>query len=274
MLLTQIWGHEACLADLATASVDVVLVVLLLALAVGLCRPDGGRWSAAHAQPRQPTLSERTLLLELTAALMILVAWIRLVYAANDHGWRELIPQRCRPVVICKVCLLQPSMQVMQARAPSASHPAPICCVRRPYVAIVTVTRTLAWALSIGVLRAYANSTAARGSSGRLPPALVLMWTLQTAGVGAEGVVIIIDSSHHGKFYPEVCRLRADAYPFTAVHASHIDRIAAGQSHDMLGDMLCLPCTMPSRAARTGASKQHGAGMTMVHRTPRCWPAP
>ena len=72
-------------------------------------------------------------------------------------------------------------------------------------MAIVTVTRTLAWGLSIGVLRAYASSTTARGESGRLPLALVLMWTLQTAGIGAEGVVIVLDSSHDGRFYPEVC---------------------------------------------------------------------
>ena len=67
-------------------------MVLLAALAVGLCRP---RAPAAGAQPRQPTLSERALLLELTATLLLLVAWIRLVYAANDHGWRLLGPERC-----------------------------------------------------------------------------------------------------------------------------------------------------------------------------------
>ena len=69
---------------------------------------------------------------------------------------------------------------------------------------VVTVTRTLAWVLSISVLRAYANSTAATGTSGRLPLALVLLWTLQTAGIGAEGAVIVIDSNHHGSFFPEV----------------------------------------------------------------------
>jgi hypothetical protein len=88
--------------------VDVILVVLLSALAVGLCRPDRGRLSAARAQPRQPTLSERTLLLELTAVLLMLVAWIRLVYAANDHGWRELFPQRCRLSVTHMLHLRQP----------------------------------------------------------------------------------------------------------------------------------------------------------------------
>ncbi len=89
----QVWGHEACVADLATASVDVLLVVLLTALAVGLCRPRAAA-TAAGAQPRQPTLSEKALLLELTATLLLLVAWIRLVYAANDHGWRQLMPER------------------------------------------------------------------------------------------------------------------------------------------------------------------------------------
>ena len=92
----QVWGHEACLADLATASVDAILVVLLTALAVGLCRPSRTRPPAAAAvQPRQPTLLERALLLELTATLLLLVAWIRLVYAANDHGWQQLLPERC-----------------------------------------------------------------------------------------------------------------------------------------------------------------------------------
>ncbi len=69
---------------------------------------------------------------------------------------------------------------------------------------IVTVTRTLAWGLSIGVLRAHAISTAARGLSGALPLALVLMWTLQTAGIAFEGAVIVVDSTHSGSFYPEV----------------------------------------------------------------------
>ncbi len=69
---------------------------------------------------------------------------------------------------------------------------------------IVTVTRTLAWGLSIGVLRAHAISTAARGLSGALPLALVLMWTLQTAGIAVEGAVIVVDSTQSGSFYPEV----------------------------------------------------------------------
>ena len=68
----------------------------------------------------------------------------------------------------------------------------------------MTVTRTLAWGLSIGVLRAHAISTAARGLSGALPLALVLMWTLQTAGIAFEGAVIVVDSTHSGSFYPEV----------------------------------------------------------------------
>ncbi len=89
----QVWGHEACVADLATASVDVLLVLLLTALAVGLCRPRATA-ASVRTQPRQPTLSERALLLELTATLLLLVAWIRLVYAANDHGWRQLTPER------------------------------------------------------------------------------------------------------------------------------------------------------------------------------------
>ncbi len=72
-------------------------------------------------------------------------------------------------------------------------------------MALVTVTRTLSWGFSIGVLRAYASSTAARGESGRLPLALALMWTLQTVGIGVEGAVIVFDSSHDGSFYPEVC---------------------------------------------------------------------
>ena len=90
----QVWGHEACVADLATASVDVLLVVLLTGLAVGLCRPRATA-ASGRTQMRQPTLSEKALLLELTATLLLLVAWIRLVYAANDHGWRQLMPERC-----------------------------------------------------------------------------------------------------------------------------------------------------------------------------------
>ena len=108
VLPMQVWDHEACLADLATASVDVILVVLLSALAVGLCWSNRGRPSAGRARPRQPTLSEKSLLLELTAALLMLVAWIRLVYAANDHGWRELVPQRCRLSVSHRLFMLQP----------------------------------------------------------------------------------------------------------------------------------------------------------------------
>ena len=112
----QVWGHEACVADLATASVDVVLVMLLVALAVGLCRPRAAA-AASGAQPRQPTLSERALLLELTATLLLLVAWIRLVYAANDHGWRQLTPGRCNsfldspPAARCKRYFAIPSRE-------------------------------------------------------------------------------------------------------------------------------------------------------------------
>ena len=76
--------------------------------------------------------------------------------------------------------------------------------MRRPYVVIVTITRTLVWGLAIAALRAHANSTAARGLAGTLPLALVLLWTLQTAGIAAEGAVIVADSTHHGSFYPEV----------------------------------------------------------------------
>ena len=69
---------------------------------------------------------------------------------------------------------------------------------------LVTVTRTLAWGLSIGVLRAHAISTAARGLPGSLPLALVLLWTLQTAGIATEGAVIVYDSTLDGRFFPEV----------------------------------------------------------------------
>ena len=113
------------MADIATASVDVVLVVLLLALAVGICRPDSTRASAAASvQPRQPTLSERALLLELTAALLLLVAWIRLVYAANDCGWKELMPQRCASYLMVRCCV-RPHHRKVTALTPAR----PLCSV-------------------------------------------------------------------------------------------------------------------------------------------------
>ena len=89
-----------------------------------------------------------------------------------------------------------------------------IACVRRPYVVTVTFTRTLVWGVAIGVLRGHANSTAARGLPGTLPLAMVLLWTLQTAGIAAEGAVIVVDSAHQGSFFPEV-RLRLQYATYT-----------------------------------------------------------
>ena len=95
MMPSQVWSpdlqcFQGCFTDVANAGLNITAMVLLLALAHRLSRRELRRLPA-----RPQTLIEKALLLELTAAMMAVVAVLRLVYAAQDDGWSELAAHRC-----------------------------------------------------------------------------------------------------------------------------------------------------------------------------------
>lgn len=69
---------------------------------------------------------------------------------------------------------------------------------------IATVSRALVWLLALAVLHSNAAISAAMGRAGRVPLLLLLVWTLQTAGMVFNSVRISTSSMEHGYFYPEV----------------------------------------------------------------------
>lgn len=83
---------KACFTDAAYVGLDVTAMALLLALALRLRRSRQLRQRPLPARPQ--SLIEKALLLELTAALMAVVAVIRLLYAAQDDGWQHLVAHR------------------------------------------------------------------------------------------------------------------------------------------------------------------------------------
>ena len=81
---------------MANGGLDVLAMLLLVALFVRLMRQDA-RQTAGLEMPlpaRPQTPIENILLLELTAGMMALVAILRLIYAAQDDGWKELLANR------------------------------------------------------------------------------------------------------------------------------------------------------------------------------------